>query len=75
MMLVDSIYSGSNYGYGSWLQKITSGGYQLSTGKTSAMSGYGENSHWGWDNGTKMCPPTINKAHLLFSHLCMILLN
>ena len=44
MSIMDGIYSSK--GFGSWLQKITSTKYQLSTGYYSAGSGYGKTSHW-----------------------------
>ena len=44
MSIMDGIYS--DKGFGSWLQKITSTTYQISTGPASAGSGYGKTSHW-----------------------------
>ena len=54
MSLIDSIFT-QQHGYGgigSWLQKITSTTYQISTGPASAGSGYGKTSHWGLTTGS-----------------------
>jgi len=53
MYLMDGIYSSG--GYGSWLQRITTDTYRISTGPGSAMSGYGTEDHWTWDNDGNGC--------------------
>ena len=54
MLLMDSIYApiGSTHaGYGSWLQRITTDSYRISTG-VAAFSGYGVDTWYnGWDCG------------------------
>jgi hypothetical protein len=54
MYMMDSIHAGtvsSGVGYGSWLQRITTISYRISTGATS-MSAYGVDGHWDWGDGT-----------------------
>ena len=49
MHLIDGIFSVQ--GHGSWLQRITTTAYRISTGPTSAMTGFGIDGLWQWSNG------------------------
>jgi len=52
MHLIDDIHSSHpGGGFGSWLQRITTTSYRISTGAHSAMTGDGIDLHWTWDNG------------------------